>query len=219
MRKTLLFIMALVLAGPVWGAATKPAESQPADDLRAINRLLMAAGEAEQQSDYDGAIRAYSAILALKPDDEPILLDRGGNYAGKKDFDHALADFSALIAKQPDNADALNARCWDRAWVNRDLDGALADCSAALKLIRNRQTIAEVHDSRGFVYFRKGDFSRAITDYDAALQLSPRMAESLYRRGLAKVRKGDPAGKADITMALTMDPHAGDDMNGLGLKP
>lgn len=138
----------------------------------------------------------------------------------KRDLDHAIADYSAVIKLQPDDAQAFNARCWDRAYLNRDLDAALGDCNTALKLVNDRQTMAAVHDSRGFVYFRKGDMMHAIADYDAALALAPRMAETLYKRGLAKNRKGDAAGgKSDIAAALRLDPHAGDDMNNIGLKP
>ena len=98
----------------------------------------------------------------------------------------------------------------------------LADCNTALKLVRGRQIVAEVRDSRGFVWFRKGDMAKAIADYDAALALAPRMAETLYKRGLAKNRqaqnnKGEN-GKADIAAALKLDPHAGDDMTEIGLR-
>ncbi len=280
MRKPALWI---VLAFGLGFHAPVQAQVQ---DAKTASDLLLAAGAAEQKGDSDAAIAAYSKLLAMRPGDEPLLLDRGGAYAGKKDYAHALADFSqaitlkpgdamahddrgilyldrhdydaaladfnealrlnpdyagalgyraivydfkrdtthaianygALIKMQPDNAEALNARCWDRAYANRELDAALADCSAALKIIRNRQAAAELRDSRGFVYFRKGDMASAIADYDAALTLQPRSAETLYKRGLAKNRSGKD-GKADITAALKLDPHAGDDMNELGLKP
>ena len=42
---------------------------------------------------------------------------------------------------------------------------------------------------------------KTIADYNAALSLNPRLGETLYRRGLAKNRKGDAAGgKADIAI-------------------
>ena len=67
------------------------------DDSRAINALLLKAGTAEQKNDPDGAIQAYSQILKLRPDDEPILADRGNAYADKKDYAHAIADFTEAI--------------------------------------------------------------------------------------------------------------------------
>jgi hypothetical protein len=45
-------------------------------------------------------------------------------------------------------------------------------------------------------------FDEAIADYDAALKLNPKMAASLYGRGLAKQKNGDQAGgDADIAAA------------------
>jgi len=268
-----------------------PGLAGAADDSRAINALLLQAGTAEEKNNPDGAIRAYSQILKLRPDDEPILVDRGNAYDDKKDFTHAIADFTeairlkpgdamahnnrgavylgrrdydraladfndavrlnpdylealgnrattydarrdlaraiadygAILKAQPQNPDALNARCWDRAFLNVELDAALADCTAALRSIRGKPAVAAVRDSLGFVWFRKGDMAKAIADYDAALALAPRMAETLYKRGLAKNRqtqnnKGEN-GKADIAAALKLDLHAGDDMNEIGLKP
>jgi tetratricopeptide (TPR) repeat protein len=286
MQKTLTRIGLLTLGAVLlWG----PAQAQ--EDLRAINRLLIQAGNAEEKNNPNGAIAAYSQILKLRPDDEPILVDRANAYSDKKDYAHAIADFaealrlkpgdamahnnrgtvylgrrdyagaladfdaavrlnpdylealgnramtydarhdianaiadySAVLKRDPQNPDSLNARCWDRAFLNADLDAALADCNAALGLIKGRQALAAVRDSRGFVYFRKGDFVRAIADYDAALALAPKMAETLYKRGLAKNllaknRKGE-SGTADIAAALKLDPHAGDDMTEIGLRP
>lgn len=266
-----------------------PARAQ--DDARTVTRLLLQAGDAEQKNDFDGAIRAYSQIIKLRPNDDTMLVDRGSAYSDNQDYDHALADFTAALRLRPDNAkahnergriylsrndytaaladfdaalrrnpdyiealgnravtydfkrdlpraiadysailkaqpespDALNARCWDRAFLNRELDAALADCNAALGMTRNKQALAAMRDSRGFVYFRKGDMAKAIADYDAALALDPGMAETLYKRGLAKNllarnRKGEN-GKADIAAALKRDPHAGDDMTEIGLRP
>ena len=59
-----------------------------------------------------------------------------------------------------------------------------------------------------------------MTDFDAALALNPRLAETLYKRGLTKMKLGDAAGgKTDMGVALKLNPHAGDDMKELGLSP
>ena len=69
-------------------------------------------------------------------------------------------------------------------------------------------------DTRGFVYLKLGQSENAIKDYDAALKLDPKLAGSLYGRGIAKARKGDRNGgstdmeaakaiKADIAEEFT----------------
>jgi len=41
---------------------------------------------------------------------------------------------------------------------------------------------------------RLGELEAAITDYDAALSINPRIAESFYGRGIAKGKLGDADG-------------------------
>jgi Flp pilus assembly protein TadD len=187
------------------------------DDARAYDYR----GIAELTAGHDDAALAdFNKAVGFNPDYAGALEYRGMVYDDKRDLTHAIADYSAVIRIQPDDAQAFNARCWDRAYMGRDLDAALEDCNAALKLVNDRQTAAAVRDSQGFVWFRKGDMARAIGDYDAALRLAPRMAETLYKRGLARNRSGDTAGgKADVAAALRLDPHAGDDMTEIGLRP
>ena len=64
---------------------------------------------------------------------------------------------------------------------------------------------AEVLDSRGLLYLRRGDYAKAIADYDAALSIKPKIAWSLYGRGVAELRGGDKAkGQADIADATAL---------------
>jgi len=47
----------------------------------------------------------------------------------------------------------------------------------------------------------------ALTSFDAALGLNPKLADSLYGRGIAKRKKGDPMGAdADLAAAKAIRP-------------
>jgi tetratricopeptide (TPR) repeat protein len=124
------------------------------------------------------------------------------------------------IAENPHDerlAGGLNDRCWARAQLGIDLDKALADCNAALRLNPGDPTTL---DSRGLVQLRLGDFDKSIADYDAALRLRPNAAWSLYGRGLAELRKGLSApGQADIKAATVIDPRLPDEARTAGLEP
>jgi tetratricopeptide (TPR) repeat protein len=51
-----------------------------------------------------------------------------------------------------------------------------------------------------------GQWDSAIADYSSALRLDPRLASSLYGRGLAKLKKGGTAdGDADISAAKAIE--------------
>jgi tetratricopeptide (TPR) repeat protein/predicted aspartyl protease len=104
----------------------------------------------------------------------------------------------------PRRAGALNGRCWARSLLGSDLDQALTDCNAALKLTPGSFHIL---DSRGLVRLRRGEYDLAIADYDAVLAAAPRTAWSLYGRGLARLKQGKSVeGAADLAAARAIDP-------------
>ena len=59
----------------------------------------------------------------------------------------------------------------------------------------------------------------AIADYDVALKLNPKLAGSLYGRGLAKRRTGDAAGaEADIAAATALQANVAARFAGYGVE-
>jgi tetratricopeptide (TPR) repeat protein len=64
-----------------------------------------------------------------------------------------------------------------------------------------------------------GEYDAAITDYDAALRLDPKLPTALYGRGLAKLRKGDVAGgHADIAAAQAMFADIAAEFERIGVR-
>ena len=58
------------------------------------------------------------------------------------------------------------------------------------------------------MYAGKGDYNKAITDYTAAIRLSPKYAEAPYKRGVAHSKKGDyDKAIADFTEAARLNPE------------
>ncbi len=109
---------------------------------------------------------------------------------------------SQTLHAKPDDAPTLNNRCYMRAEVKTDLDGALADCDQSLKL---RPGDAQTLDSRAFVLYQQGKYQDAAAAYDTALAADAKLAQSLFMRGHAKGRLGDAAGMAaDIAAAKSL---------------
>jgi tetratricopeptide (TPR) repeat protein len=69
-----------------------------------------------------------------------------------------------------------------------DLDGAIADYDAAIRL---NPEYAYAYNNRGNAWYDKGDLDRAIADYDAAIRIDPKYAAVYRNRGNAWRRKGD----------------------------
>jgi tetratricopeptide (TPR) repeat protein len=50
-------------------------------------------------------------------------------------------------------------------------------------------TYPSAYNNRGNAWYRRGDFDRAIADYDEAIQLDPKDAQAYYDRGMAWEKK------------------------------
>jgi tetratricopeptide (TPR) repeat protein len=183
-------IPALVMRAVMYAAMRQPADARA--DLEAASRV----------ADKEPAARLQVAAV----------------YSGMRMFKEAVPQIDQWIADNPHDermAGGLNERCWARAQLGVDLDKALADCNASLRLNPGDPTTL---DSRGLVELRMGDFDKSIADYDDALKLRPNTAWSLYGRGLDELRKGQTApGQADIKAAETINPRLADEAKIVGL--
>ena len=72
-------------------------------------------------------------------------------------------------------------------------------------LSRGNQVI--IYNRRGNAYYYKGDYDRAVADYDRAIRLRPDYAFHYYNRGIAYSDKGEyDRAIADFDQALRLDP-------------
>jgi lipoprotein NlpI len=92
--------------------------------------------------------------------------------------------------------------------VTNNPDLAIKHCTRAIesgKLTPAERALA--HLSRGIEWAAKNDQDRAISDYDAALGLDPKLADALHNRGIAWAHKGNPdRAIADFDAALRLQP-------------
>jgi tetratricopeptide (TPR) repeat protein len=207
---------------------TKPPAHRPLDDFNqaltlkpdSIPALLARAGlyrrlrePALAKADLDAADKAAASQPAMR-------LMIANVYAAGDDYPEALSEFDQWIAANPKDdrmAQALNGRCWARAMLGQDLDKALKDCNAALKLAPGDPTFL---DSRGLVKLRLGDADGSIRDYNDAIRLNPGSAWSHYGRGIAKLRKGLNAdGEADLQAAKALRPSIAEQAAKHGIAP
>lgn len=155
------------------------------------------------------------------PKEDPVRMRMGYLYEYIGQPQAAIVQYSKWIEVRElgdvHMSSALNARCWARAWWGQQLEQALADCNAALKLSPNT---AAYLDSRGLVYLRQAQYDKAIADYDVSLRLRPNNASSLYGRGVARVHRGQSAqGSADLSAATALQPQIAAEMSKHGISP
>jgi tetratricopeptide (TPR) repeat protein len=172
----------------------------------------------QQRGFFDLALRDYEAALAVDPLNSIAAYRREEAMRGRVDsVAQQLAQLGELIAENAGNSSALNNRCWLLATNDQNLDGALADCNAALVA---EPGSAAALDSRGLVYLKREDFPAAIADYEAALAQEPNRGHYLYGRGLARLGLGQNAeGEADLIAAEAAEPGVGQAYAGYGYIP
>jgi len=142
------------------------------------------------------------------------LFNETDNHAG------AIANYDLWLKTHGDDssrATAFNGRCWARGLLGQELDKALADCNAALKL---RPGTPAFLDSRALVRLRRGETAAALADYDLAVKGAPRNAWSLYARSVAEQRAGKTEqAAADRAAALGINPRVVERGKRVGLEP
>ncbi len=133
-----------------------------------------------------------------------------------------IAQFDIWMAAHREDsrmAIALSGRCKARAMLGQDLTAALKDCNAAISRSGKVQN-PDFLDNLALVRFRLGDYDKAIGEYDAAVQIRPKNAWTLYGRGLAKLKRNDRSGgEADIAAAVAVAPGVVEAYKRMGLAP
>ncbi|MDH5246728.1 MAG: tetratricopeptide repeat protein [Betaproteobacteria bacterium] len=108
---------------------------------------------------------------------------------------------TATLAQTVDDAE----RC---ASITGNPDVAIQHCTRAIESKRHTgEELAKLYFNRGIEWAAKGDYDRAIADFDASLRLAPRNVDALYSRGSARSNKGDhDRAVADFNAAIGLNP-------------
>lgn len=131
-------------------------------------------------SEYEEAIKAFTAALALNPNYEEAYYGRGIAFYGKRLFDKAIKDFSKAI-KLNSNADIFDRVYKARAYFNRgnahfskgQNDKAIADYSSAIAL---DSSYFQAYFNRSVVYKRNNQNKKRLDDFNQAIAINPNVA-------------------------------------------
>ncbi|GAB4455129.1 MAG: hypothetical protein OHK0029_10700 [Armatimonadaceae bacterium] len=107
------------------------------------------------------------------------------------DLTRAVDELTLALDSRPDWADALRFRAETYLAIARAAE-RIGSISEALAQSDDTRNMATLLARRGFAYYNRGDYPRAIADYDAALRLQPDWTGLLVGRGLAHAANGNP---------------------------
>jgi len=124
----------------------------------------------EREGKLTEAIALLSGALAKSPKDEVLLYTLGAAYERKGDFEKSIAQMRLLLQVNPDNAAALNFIGYSLTEKGRDLEEAEQLVKRALEL---RPDSGAFLDSLGWLYYRRGEYQRAVDTLERATALDP----------------------------------------------
>ena len=118
---------------------------------------------------YEKSIAIFNKGIALSPKDTTLLFRLGivQDKIGKKD--ECIETMKRVIELEPDNASALNYLGYTYADMETNLDLAEEMVKKALSL---KPEDGFITDSLGWVYYKKGLFSKAVTILEKAVELT-----------------------------------------------
>lgn len=119
----------------------------------------------------------------------------------------ALTTIAGLTGQA--SAQSVQEEDWCTGKNNASLDQMISGCTALIQ--SGKQTpkyLANTFSNRGIAYYRKGQYERALQDFDQAIKLNPKEARLFKNRSVVREKKGDKAGaEADWAEARRIDPN------------
>jgi tetratricopeptide (TPR) repeat protein len=125
----------------------------------------------ESDSGLSDKIAAYSKAIELNPTFAEAYFNRGLAYFATSKYELAIKDFTKTIELKPHEADAGILKA-----VIADIEGAISDCDAALKLSPND---AQAYLGRGIAKSLSAEFDSAIDDISQMLMLDKDLSDVL----------------------------------------
>ncbi len=115
-----------------------------------------------------------------------------------------------LLAGTSALAQTPQERTWCEGENGTTVDQRIEGCSAVIKAGRDKgDKLADAFNSRGIGYRFKGDYDRAIQDYNQAIKLNSKSAVAYNNRGVAYDNKGDyDRAIQDYDQAIKLKPSA-----------
>ena len=218
-RKTTLYEydLSIKIEAPIKindGQPVNQANIQTSDSAALAKQYLESGKTYLGKNDFDSAIKEFTKVTEINPQDVMGYVARGFAYLGKSDPDSAIRDFTKVIEINPQEVKAYGIRGVAYS-EKKDFDLAIKDFTKALQITSQD---AFLYYYRGVAYKNKKDLDSAIKDYSKAIENNPKYAEAYFDRGLAYIDKEDfDLAIKDYTKVIEISPQSAEAYNNRGL--
>ena len=135
------------------------------------------------------AISQYEALLNADPKQTAPHMFLGMIYEGRKQYDLSETQYRAALDINPKFAPAANNLAFILADQDKDLNEALDFARIAREKLPNDPNVI---DTMGWVYYKRGLYDSAISEFSDSLAKIPQNPSVNYHLGMAYYKKGDP---------------------------
>lgn len=144
-----------------------------------------------ENKQYREALTELDQIIAKQPEEVAAYDLRASVRQSLGQFREAVDDWKRIlsfdsVAGGTTRPDALNALAYARGLADIEIDEGLVNIDEALRM---RSENAAYLDTRGFLYYRKGDYDRALKDLDNAVNFADSLRSSTTSDPRKKARE------------------------------
>ena len=179
---------------------------------QALQALAKTGSDALNAGNFDGAITAYTDVVAKAPACGECYFNLGVAYANKKQYTEAEAALKKAIEIKPDD-DKAHTQLASVYNQQRKFDLAAEESALAAKYSSSAGGIAgggsaEALYNQGVTLFNGGKFAEAKTAFEGATKADPKMALAHYQLGMTALNLGDfNLAVSSLEMYLQLDPN------------
>jgi tetratricopeptide (TPR) repeat protein len=153
----------------------------------------------------DQAVAQYQSALATNPKQTRAHMVLGTIFDSQKQFDQSKKHYRAALDINPEFAPAANNLAFVLADEGQNLDEALGFARMAKEKLPEDPNVM---DTLGWVYYKKGLYDSAISEFSDSLEKIPGNAIVNYHLGMAFYKKGDrDNAKLQMEKALSLNQN------------
>ena len=146
------------------------------------------------KGDLENAIRDFNRVIELDPSHSRSYNRKADIYFESGQFKRAIGNYLKVI-ELSDNKQVLALACNKAGEAFTEIgeyDKALKYLDRVFALTSPNTLRARLgYYNRGVTYYKRGNYDRAIVDFERVLEIQPKYPFAFYFRGLAYARKGE----------------------------
>ncbi len=157
------------------------------------------------QGKKENALSLLESVIKATPDNYTAYMSIARIYINYKEYTKAVQTFERVLARKPEMWTAANDMAYLICETGGDLDKALA---LAQKSLAQRPEEPVILDTIGWIFFKKGDVSKAIDYLERAQSRSITVSPSLnYHLGMAYAKAGRKSSAKEFLKKAVSSPE------------